>query len=133
MPVRLSSRYATVPTLDVVDAQGVSHPTIGIRPNTPLPTDTVVYHHLAVGAESLKYLAERAGAPLPIENMFQHYPGLGVESLEYLAWRFFGSSAVWWQIADTNPLVFPLDLPSGSVVAIAGPGEVGLIERTRRF
>jgi hypothetical protein len=105
MPVNLSSRYSGLPTFDASDAQGKTHPTIAIRPRTPPTPGTVVYNHIVVGDEDM----------------------------EYLAWRYFGSSAAWWQIAEANPLVFPLDLDSGSSIAIAGPGEVSLVERTRRF
>jgi hypothetical protein len=105
MPVSLSSRYSGQPIFDASDAQGKTHPTIAIRPYVSPPPGTVVYNHILVGDEDM----------------------------EYLAWRYFGSSSAWWQIADTNPLVFPLDPDSGSPVAIAGPGEVGFVQRTRSF
>src|SRR6266481_723907 len=102
MPVSLTSRYNEVPVYDAVDAQGVVHPTVAVRPSTPPDPDTTLYQHTLVG----------------------------METLEYLAWRFYGSSAAWWQIAEANPLVFPLDLSSGTMVAVPSPTDVGRIERT---
>jgi hypothetical protein len=57
----------------------------------------------------------------------------GVESLEYLAWRFYGRSTAWWQIADANALVFPLDYRAGTSVALPQPSGVGRVLRTRSF
>lgn len=105
MPVSLTSRYTGVPVQDVTNAQGEVHPTIMVRPFTPPGPDTTLYRHTLVG----------------------------LETIEYLAWRFYGSSSDWWRIAEANPLVFPLDLSSGMVVAIPSPTDVGRIERTRSF
>ncbi len=104
MPVALNSRYHGVPVYDAADAGGAVHPTIGMRPAPPGPA-AALYQHIVVGDQSL----------------------------EYLAWRYLGSSQAWWRIADANPLVFPLDLPSGARVAIPSAGEVGRVERSRRF
>ncbi len=105
MPVSITSRYTNAPIYDATDAQGESHPTVAIRPSTPPAPGTTLYQHILIGAETM----------------------------EYLAWRYYGSSSSWWRIAEANPLVFPLDPPAGAAIAIPSAGDVGRIERTRRF
>jgi hypothetical protein len=104
MPVTNTSRYFGLAVYEAEGADGVSHPTVPIRPSPPPPR----------------------------ENFYRH-PLTGVEDIEYLAWRFFGSSDSWWRIAEANQLIFPLDLRPGMTVAIPSPGEVGRVVRTRRF
>ncbi|MBA2497654.1 MAG: LysM peptidoglycan-binding domain-containing protein [Acidimicrobiia bacterium] len=55
------------------------------------------------------------------------------ETFESLSVRFLGSSTLWWRIADLNPLVFPLSLVPGTVVAIPGSGTVAGPVRTRNW
>lgn len=88
MPVDPLSRYRSEAPLEAPDAAGRSHPALPARWGTGRPTGAV-FHTLAAG-----------------------------ESFEVLAERFLGSSALWWRIADANPLVFPLALVPGTVVAI---------------
>jgi hypothetical protein len=57
----------------------------------------------------------------------------GVETIEYLAWHYYGRSAVWWRIADANPLVFPLDYRPGATVRVAPAGAINRVLRTRKF
>jgi nucleoid-associated protein YgaU len=105
MPVSLTSRYAGIAVYDAQDASGATHPTVPIRPSTIVMPNTTSYQHTVVG----------------------------VETVEYLAWRYYGSSAAWWRIAEANPLIFPLDITTGIPLAIPAPGDVGRIERTRSF
>jgi hypothetical protein len=105
MPVSLTSRYANLPVYDAVDASGATHPTIAIRPTTtPAPGSTSAQRTL-----------------------------VGVETMESLAWQYYHTSAVWWRIAEANPLIFPLDLTSGMSLTVPAPGDIGLIARTRSF
>jgi hypothetical protein len=103
--ISLTSRHQGLTVHDVVHADGVSHPTIGLRPVAPPSLETASFHHIMTGAESI----------------------------EYLAWRYFGMSEAWWRIADANRPIFPLDLPAGSLVAIPEPSAVGRVERNRIF
>lgn len=105
MPVSLTSRYANLPVYDAVDASGVTHPTIAIRPSTALTPGSVSAQRTLVGTETV----------------------------EYLAWQYYHSSTAWWRIAEANPLIFPLDLTSGTSLTVPAPGDIGLIERTRSF
>lgn len=105
MPIRSTSRYAGLPVYDATDARQVEHPTVAIRPPVPPPPGAALYQHTVSGAENL----------------------------EYLAFRYFGSSDAWWRIAESNPLVFPLDFTPGDTVAIAPPGDAGRVVRSRRF
>ena len=105
MPVSNTSRYFGLDVYDAEDADGVTHPTVSIRPSTPLPQNTTFYRH----------------------------PITGVEDIEYVAFRFFGSSDSWWRIAEANELFFPLDLKPGMTINVPAPGDVGRIVRTRRF
>ncbi len=119
MPVSITSRYTNAPIYDATDAQGESHPTVAIRPSTPPAPGTT----LAIRPST---------PPAPGTTLYQHIL-IGAETMEYLAWRYYGSSSSWWRIAEANPLVFPLDPPAGAAIAIPSAGDVGRIERTRRF
>lgn len=103
MPVEPSSRYREQQAHLAPDADGAAHPAIPARWGTGTATE-VVYHTLAAG-----------------------------ESFETLADEFFGSSALWWRIADANPLVFPLALVPGTVLAIPSGGSRSGPPRTRSW
>lgn len=105
MPVSPRSRYRGIPVFDAPDADGRSHPTVGIRPS----------HR------------PRTGPP-----PFRHVVTAG-ETLEFLAWRYYGSSDAWWRIADANPNRFPFDLVPGETLVIPEAGDVGRVKRSRRF
>jgi hypothetical protein len=105
VPLTINSRYAGLPIFDALDAKGVSHPTVAIRPPVELAPGTAVYQHQVSG----------------------------VENIEYLAWRYYGDSRMWWKIADANPLVFPLDITPGMTLTIPGARDVGTIVRSRTF
>jgi hypothetical protein len=77
-------------------------------------------------------LPMRPTASLPEEDMINHRLS-GVENIEYLAWRYYGRSAVWWRIADANPIAFPLDYRPGATVRVAPAGSINRIIRTRSF
>lgn len=84
------------------------------------------------GGESLPpTLAMRPG-PFEAEASFRHVVVAG-ETMEYLAWRYFGSSDAWWRIADANPLIFPLDLPTARAVSIPSETDFGRVVRNRSF
>ncbi len=61
------------------------------------------------------------------------YMVIAGETVEMLAHRFLGSSELWWQIADANPLVFPTDVRPGTILAIPTGRSPGLLERRRAF
>ncbi len=105
MPVSIQSRYAGLPVCEAPDAKGELHPTVAMHRHLPPPADTPVYRHRITGAETI----------------------------EYLAWRYYGSSEAWWRIAEANPRWFPLDLQTGTDLAIPGLQDVGRFERTRTF
>lgn len=105
MPVSLTSRYDGLPVYAATDTQGAVHPTIPIRPTSSPPADASLYHHVVAG----------------------------MEDIEYLAWRYYGSSAAWWRVAEANPLVFPLDWKTGTTLNIPSPGDVGPRQRSRSF
>src|SRR5262245_27268134 len=75
MPIPLSSRYYGPPVYDAADDTGLTHPTVAIRLSGPTSAASVYQHILTAG-----------------------------ETVEYLAWRYYGSSAAWWRIADANAL-----------------------------
>lgn len=104
MPIKPTSRYRGSEIYDAPGRNGDSHPTVPLRPPSPAAETAAVSHVLTAG-----------------------------EDFEYLAWRYFGSSDVWWQIADANPRRHPLALISGEKFLVPSPTEVGRIERSRRF
>ena len=76
--------------------------------------------------------AARAAAADPTATPYFHTVVAG-ETIELLAFRYFGSSAAWWLIADANPTAFPIDLTPGTVLAIPTDASPGRVERTRSF
>jgi nucleoid-associated protein YgaU len=106
MPAGPTSRYRPLPVMLEPDAAGAWHPAIPARPVPPPtdPTATPYFHTVVAG-----------------------------ETIELLAFRYFGSSAAWWLIADANPAAFPLDLPPGTVLAIPTDASPGRVERRRTF
>jgi nucleoid-associated protein YgaU len=105
MPVGAASRYRLLPVALEPDAAGVAHPAIPARRLPPEDTTATTYFHTVVAGETI----------------------------EALAFRYFGSSAAWWLIADANPAAFPLDLAPGTVLAIPADASPGRVERTRSF
>jgi nucleoid-associated protein YgaU len=105
MPVGITSRYYNSPVYAADDAHQVSHPTIAIRPPTPPAAGVTIYSHLVTG----------------------------VETIEYLAWRYYGNSALWWQIAEANDLQYPINLVVGSSINIPGANDLGTVVRNRSF
>lgn len=88
MPVDPLSRYRHETPHQAPDTHGVEHASLPARWTAPA-AERVVFHQVAAN-----------------------------DSFETLAARFFGSSAQWWRIADANPLVFPLALEPGTVIAV---------------
>lgn len=105
MAVPITSRYRGLDVYVAVDATGTPHPTVAIRRYAPPPPEAVSYQHRVTG----------------------------LEGIEDLAWRFFSNSETWWRVADANPLMFPLDLHPGDVVAVPTTGQPGRISRERVF
>jgi hypothetical protein len=105
MPTIITSRYHGSSVYDATDAKQVSHATVAIRPPTPPAPGTTMYSHLVSG----------------------------VETLEYLAWRYYGSSQLWWRIAEANGLQFPLDLTPGMSISIPAVSDLGTVVRNRSF
>jgi hypothetical protein len=105
MPVSNASRYARLATYRSADASRAGQATIPARlqPTTPLPRRT------------------------------RRHVVTGVESLEYLAWRMLGNSELWWRLADAGPRAYPLDLAPGMAITVPDPGDLGAVDRTRRF
>jgi hypothetical protein len=104
MPVANSSRYAGLTVYSAPRANGKSHPTIPLRPQ-PAPSSEGSFRHIVTGAETL----------------------------ESLAWRYFSVSEFWWRIADLNPLVFPLDIRTGTAVTTPSGSQFGTFIRERSF
>ena len=104
MSVSSSSRYAALTPYTAVGADGRPHPTVPARPLPP-PTDGEPFLYTVVAGDTL----------------------------EALAHRFLGSSRAWWQIADANPALFPLELVPGSTLVLPTGRQPGLVVRTRRF
>ncbi len=48
---------------------------------------------------------------------FEHIVS-GQEELDSLADRFYDNQNLWWLISDVNDILFPLDLPRGTVLLI---------------
>jgi hypothetical protein len=104
MPVSSTSRYAGLSPYNAPGVDGKSYSTIPLRPQFT-PTVAGSFRHIVTSPETL----------------------------EYLSWRYFGVSEFWWKIADSNALVFPLDIPNGAAVNIPRGSDFGLFLRERSF
>jgi nucleoid-associated protein YgaU len=104
MTIPLNSRYRGLTPYTAPAADGSLHATIPARP-LPGPAD---------------------GTPFL-------YTVIAGDTLEALAHRFLGSSRAWWQIADANPTLFPLDLVPGRQIALPTGRSAGLVVRSRTF
>lgn len=104
MAIPLNSRYCGSATYDAPAADGSRHPTVPARPLPPGPDGSSFLYTVVAG-----------------------------DTLDELAFRFLGSSQAWWQIADANPTMFPLDLVPGTQLALPTGRSAGLVVRSRSF
>ena len=88
MPVSSNSRYQQRSAYAAAAVDGTLRPTLPIR-RTPATAPGAYRHRVS-----------------------------GVENLEYLAWQYLNNSEAWWEVADRNPVAFPLDLVPGEVVDV---------------
>lgn len=54
----------------------------------------------------------------------------GEEQLDTLAERYYRDERLWWLIADVNEILFPLDIPVGTVLIVPDPAvlaDLGLV------
>jgi nucleoid-associated protein YgaU len=105
MPANVTSRYRGVTPIEAPDASGTPRASLPAR----LPPST-----------------QAAGTP------YFHTVVAG-ETLELLAHRYLGSSQAWWQLADANPGVFPVDLRPGTSLVIPTQIDPTRVVRTRSF
>jgi hypothetical protein len=105
MPVDVSSRYRGVAPLEAADASGVPRAAIPSRLPPSVASPGTPYFHTVIAGETL----------------------------ELLAHRYLGSSQAWWQLADANPGVFPLELAPGTSLVIPTQIDPGLVVRDRSF
>lgn len=107
MPVKPDSRFAGRPVFQVRAPDGSLRTVIGLGLGTaqtvPATEETVV-HRVLQG-----------------------------ETIDAIARRYYGDEALWPQILDANPLVFPLDIRPGDLLRIPAPGPATRILRTRKF
>jgi hypothetical protein len=103
MPVSPDSRFASLPVLQVVAPDGGTRNVVALRLQRPV-----------------------------LESPTRHRVVQG-EGLDLVALRLLGSEGLWWRILDANPLVYPLDIQPGAVLAIPQPGPATQITRARSF
>ena len=103
MAVGPLSRYSASDATTAVHADGGERVVLPARWHRFTPTD-VAYHVVVEG-----------------------------DSFETLANDYLGSSELWWQIADVNPLIFPTDLPVGVTVMVPIGGSRSGPSRTRSW
>lgn len=104
MPVDVTSRYWALGSYPAL-RDGERTTALPARPLTPAPDDA--------------------------DGDFYNHRVTGVETMEYLSWRYFGSSTAWWQVADANGLVFPLDHRPGTTLRMPPAAGIGRVMRTR--
>lgn len=62
-------------------------------------------------------LGFRLAPAVDVDRTFQVYANDG-DTFESMAFVYYGSSKLWWVIADQNPLIHPLFLVAGDRVRI---------------
>jgi hypothetical protein len=103
MPVSPDSRFASLPVLQVVAPDGSIRNVVALPLQRPA-VDSPARHRVVQG-----------------------------EGLDLIALRLLGAEGLWWRILDANPLVYPLDVEPGAVLAIPEPGPATQITRARSF
>ena len=103
MPVPPSSRFAESPVLQVTAPDGSTRQVIALRLIRP-----------ALQATDRHRVSQD-------------------EPLDLLARRLYGDEGLWWRILDANPLLYPLDIVPGQVLAIPGAGPATRVTRARTF
>jgi hypothetical protein len=104
MPVKPDSRYAGHPVLSVRAPNGGERQVVALR------------------------LRRGRAEPLARRHRVNQ-----AEPLDLLARRLYGAEALWWRILDANPVVYPLDLAAGDLLALPGPAAATRVTRARRF
>ncbi len=104
MPVKPDSRFASQPVLRVLAPDGSIRQVIAL-PIGPLSEIASIADHLITQGETIDLLAQ----------------------------RFYGDEGLWWRLLDANPVVYPLDIQPGDVLALPDPGPATRITRARRF
>jgi hypothetical protein len=104
MPVKPDSRFAALPTLQVLAPDGTPRRVVALRLTRPR----------ALGV----------GAPHRVTQR---------EEVDALARRYFGDERLWWRLLDANPTVYPLDLVPGTVLSVPAAGPATQATRARRF
>jgi hypothetical protein len=103
MPVSPDSRFASLPVLQVAAPDGGTRTVVALRLQRPV-----------------------------LQSLTRHRVVQG-EGLDLVALRLLGGESLWWRILDANPLVYPLDIGPGAVLAIPRPGPATQITRARSF
>jgi hypothetical protein len=103
MPVSRGTRFADLPVLEVGGPDGEPRQVLGLRLAHGGPTGPGV-HQVVQG-----------------------------EGPDLIALRHLGDAQLWWRILDVNPLVYPLDLAPGDVLALPAAGPVTRANRARSF
>lgn len=104
MPFSPRSRFAGQPIFTVQTPDGMSRQVVGLRWQPATSAPPARQHRVTQG-----------------------------ECIDAIARHHYGGEGVWWQILDANPLVYPLDLEPGDVLAIPGPATATRISRARKF
>jgi hypothetical protein len=103
MPVKPDSRFAMLPIHPAPAPDGSTRLVVALRLTTP-PLPIAVRHRLRHG-----------------------------EQVDLLARKFFGDERLWWRILDANPLIYPLELEPGAILAIPASASATRVTRARTF
>lgn len=105
MPIRPESRFAKLPILEVVAADGSRRHVVALGLATPArPAPAGARHRVTHG-----------------------------EAVDLLARRYLGAERLWWRILDANALFYPLELVPGSLLNLPAAGPATRAVRTRSF
>ena len=104
MPVKPESRYAKLPSYEIVGPDGSPRKVLGIPwKKNPQPSESIRHR-----------LRQR-------------------DDIDLLSFRFYGDERLWWRILDANPLVYPLDLEPGTMLEIPTRESTKPVTRARKF
>ncbi|MDG4861288.1 hypothetical protein P8605_24450 [Streptomyces sp. T-3] len=116
------------PYENAMDAIPGAHP----YPRSSRYHDAEIGIHRQADGTEVRYTKRRLLPPLPHESDTQPHTVSTGERPDLLGQRYFGDPGQWWQIADANPVIDPVELTAEAGQEIDIPLAGGFPQGNRR-